>query len=467
MDYRQKYLKYKKKYLNLQKQNGGRLEYDNYNPNTGSYNIEVRISGTENGVRAILHVPYFSYTDTSNNILYTTFHRENPNGEVVYKAFNDRGELNMDEKYDLLISKIFFNNKLINNISTHKRWENISEIYFLMCKINDNHCENIAIALQKITKLKILNLNSNNIGNGGATLIANALKNFKNKSLTNLQLSTNKIGDKGADALLKALNEYQQINFINLSFNNIGDAGLKQLTQLNKNSLTILKLRHNNIGGKGAIEIGKMLSQNKKLEQLYLDHNKIGDKGAKEIANMLSNQDINLKQLYLNNNKIGDEGAIEFGKMLSQNKKLEQLYLDHNKIGDKGAIEFNKGKGENNTLTFLSLDHNKFNILLIVDNIKFIKNIQTLQLGPSHIGTPGTLKIIELINSLSNLKTIKLYDSNLNDSKFIILDEKKFRINLKSILENLFTDQELHINFSAYAFTAYPYKGLKTRLPKI
>ena len=66
-----------------------------------------------------------------------------------------------------------------------------------------------------------LNLESNDIGNDGATALAMAL--YRNMTLTTLSFWNNKIGNFGAKALSEALDTNTTLLSLDIEYNNVGD----------------------------------------------------------------------------------------------------------------------------------------------------------------------------------------------------------------------------------------------------
>ncbi|WP_375331722.1 hypothetical protein [Candidatus Tisiphia endosymbiont of Temnostethus pusillus] len=110
-----------------------------------------------------------------------------------------------------------------------------------------------------------------------------------NNSITNLNLSSNQIGDAGAKSLAECLKDNKSITTLKLNNNQIGDAGAKSLAECLKDnkSITTLKLNNNQIGDAGAKSLAECLKDNKSITNLYLSSNQIGDVIAKEIATEL------------------------------------------------------------------------------------------------------------------------------------------------------------------------------------
>ena len=76
-------------------------------------------------------------------------------------------------------------------------------------KLNNENKKNTTLKELKIVNQTSLDLYDNNIGDEGATALAEALK--ENTTLTTLNLASNKIGDEGATALAEALKENKNL----------------------------------------------------------------------------------------------------------------------------------------------------------------------------------------------------------------------------------------------------------------
>ncbi|MDB6096441.1 MAG: hypothetical protein JWM09_719 [Francisellaceae bacterium] len=136
-------------------------------------------------------------------------------------------------------------------------------------------------------------------------------------SIHTLNVSHNQINEAGA----RALAANQTLKTLRVNGNQIGDAGAIALAD--NQSLRTLDVSYNQIGDAGAIA----LADNQSLETLEIRYNQIGDAGARALA---ANQ--SLRTLDVNNNQIGDAGAIA----LADNQSLETLDITANKIEDAG-----------------------------------------------------------------------------------------------------------------------------------
>jgi SAM-dependent methyltransferase len=192
--------------------------------------------------------------------------------------------------------------------------------------------------------------------------IAEALKPSKT---TILGLGDCQIGDLGARAIGKALTGNTSLKELWLFNNQIGDAGAQALGDaLRTNmSLVTLCLNGNFVGSVGATAIGTALQGPMPLEELGLGRNQIDDVGAKVIGDALATNQ-HVSALSLNNNRIGDAGAKAIGDALCNNMALKTLRLNHNQIGNPGAEAIRSGLAKNANLMTLNFDHNPASIAL-------------------------------------------------------------------------------------------------------
>ena len=118
-------------------------------------------------------------------------------------------------------------------------------------------------------------------------------------------------------------------SYLNLSHNNISDAGATDLAQaLHHNStLNRLGLSSINISDVGATDLAQALHHNSTLKELYLSHNNISDVGATDLAQALHHNST-LKVLLLHDNYgIGEEGTRQLVQALTVNTSIKGIWL--------------------------------------------------------------------------------------------------------------------------------------------
>ncbi|KAL6483945.1 hypothetical protein MHYP_G00088180, partial [Metynnis hypsauchen] len=129
--------------------------------------------------------------------------------------------------------------------------------------------------------------------------------------LEKLQLEYCNIKDEGCATLIKALksNPSSQLRELNLSWNDPGQSGVKELSDLLEDphcKLENLQLEHCGIKGGGCAALVKALKSNPSshLRELNLSNNNLGDAGAKEFSDLLKDPYCKLKKLELSHCKI-------------------------------------------------------------------------------------------------------------------------------------------------------------------
>jgi len=117
-----------------------------------------------------------------------------------------------------------------------------------------------------------------------------------------------KLSEQTSPILFAALGRgaLKQLTLLELSFNRIGNAGLKSLSEALASgalpSLTYLNLWNNEIGDVGMKSFSEALASGalKELEQLYLLSNQIGDAGLASLSEALASGVLaNLKDIYV------------------------------------------------------------------------------------------------------------------------------------------------------------------------
>ena len=256
------------------------------------------------------------------------------------------------------------------------------------CKLDDNEISflessdfnsltTLDLSINKIESIKILSGNNfnnlkelnlfwNNVDGEGFKFLEK--KCSFHKTLEVLKMRCNQLGDKG----VKFIKKFENLNFIELSENEITIDGIKNLSECNFKRLITLDLTRNIIGPKGTeylikcqfkelqilliglcgIEDDGLITLSKgsnfpKLKELNLFDNMITDKSLKSLANSYLK---NLTILDLTLNFIEDDGVeILCNSMIN----LTKLYLNENNINEEAIdILIKKGFKHSENFTF-------------------------------------------------------------------------------------------------------------------
>jgi hypothetical protein len=380
LDYKIKYLKYKNKYLNLQRQIGGVNGVDDVVVSKPSIQTIP-----DDALRLIL--PNYSSFDKKSRQV------QKENSEISLKL--KLGKTTLDGLFstgDIIDIREPLNNREIYSLAELfvSDIENTRSLNFSY-GINTPRINFAPLkdALLNPTKLFILSTTFNTpgginfqFGNNPYFLISIGNDDFINFQLRFI-FSCIVIMQRQGDVILNTdiddfgdMPNYKQLVFTN-SINTI-IFGLERNIPLNKITFYL-----NGIGDEGAIALAKALKTNTTLVYLYINKNNIGDEGAIALAEALKTN-TTLVYLSMEQNNIGAKGAIAIAEALKTNTTLTRLSMDRNNIGSEGAIAFAETLITNKTLT-------------------------TLIVSYCNIGSEGAKKLVDAIKINTTLTFIGLY----------------------------------------------------------
>ncbi|CAF0831646.1 unnamed protein product [Adineta steineri] len=173
-------------------------------------------------------------------------------------------------------------------------------------------------------------------------IVTNKLIN--EKKCTDLWLYGNHIKSEGISTLASSLINNSTLKSLDLSFNQISDAGVYSLTQAllpkHNSSLQILYLSKNGISDDGIRYISDMLRTNQTITELWLSNNEITNKGIQQLARVLAYHNKTLKQLSLSTNLFLTDKCIDYlVGIFEHNDTLKKLW-----ISDCSLTEYGKAK---------------------------------------------------------------------------------------------------------------------------
>ncbi|EWS73811.1 kinase domain protein (macronuclear) [Tetrahymena thermophila SB210] len=280
-----------------------------------------------------------------------------------------------------------------------------------------------------------------------------------------INLSENNIGDEGSKNLGKSITLCKNITTLtlNLSQNNIGALGSKklgtQITECNNITTLMLSLSYNNIGDEGTKDLGTRIAQCNNITTLTLNlsDNKIGALCAKDLGTSIALcKNITTLTLNLSYNNIGDEGIKDLGTNIVQWKNITNLTLNlkSNKIGVKGVKDLGTSIALWKYITALTLDLQSNNIDAqgvkdLGTGIAQCEKITTLQfiLDYNNIGDEGakdlgTYVVLwkNITNLTLNLKSNKIGELGVKDLVTGIAEQKKITTLTLDLRSNKFGD---------------------------
>ncbi|XP_042573287.1 NACHT, LRR and PYD domains-containing protein 3-like isoform X1 [Cyprinus carpio] len=211
------------------------------------------------------------------------------------------------------------------------------------CSVTAEGCAALSSALRSnSSQLRKLNLSENNVGDAGVKLISDALKDPHCK-LEKLRLRYCGITDEGCASLSSALrSNSSQLRELDLTGNKVGDAGVKLISDALKDphcKLEILRLYKCGVTAEGCAALSSALRSNSsQLRELDLSRNNVGDAGVKMVSDGLKDPHCKLEKLRLYDCGVRDEGCSALSSALRSNSsQLRELDLSVNKVGDAGV----------------------------------------------------------------------------------------------------------------------------------
>ncbi|XP_073700538.1 ribonuclease inhibitor-like [Garra rufa] len=208
------------------------------------------------------------------------------------------------------------------------------------CSITEKQCLILTSALKSNpSHLRELNLSGNKLGDSGVKNLSDLLMNPQFK-LETLDLYDCSITEKQCLILILALKSNpSHLRELNLSENKLGDSGVKNLSDLLMNpqfKLETIELDRCSITEKQCLILTSALKSNPShLTELYLSWNKLGDSGVKNLSDLLMNPQFKLEKLDLKDCGITDVSSLT--QSLTNTKALQflkELDLRNNMIGD-------------------------------------------------------------------------------------------------------------------------------------
>ena len=266
--------------------------------------------------------------------------------------------------------------------------------------------------MKRSESLSSLNLNCSDIGDAGATALAEVLRT--NTTLNSLGLWNNPgIGNPSVMSLCEALKVNTTLSSLNLSGTGISDAGVLSLVEVlktNTSSLTSLSLSEIKISHHSVKSIAEVLRVNSTLKELKFEGNNVGSDGAELIAESLK-ANTTLKILILSRNNIKEPCGGMFSDALKVNGTLESLTLAENDLGVHGAQLLSEGLKVNTSLRHLDLSGNSIGTKgaeLIAETIRVHASMTGLKLSWNGIGDAGANKVSEALKVNVHLKELDL-----------------------------------------------------------
>ena len=284
--------------------------------------------------------------------------------------------------------------------------------------IADEAVDDVSKMIFHNAKLQVLDLHGNHFGTQGAIKMLNALK--EHVELVHLNIENNDIeGGKVADDLAVVLSHNKRLK--KLYF---GDVKLKysgvlkiQKSLQDVSDLTVFSLPNSNIDCVSADGIAKILSSNKKLQELYLSGNNLLAQGITKITRVLHNIS-SLTVFDISNNKISDKAADDIAVLLSHNSKLEVLKLGGNNLQTAGVIKIAKALKYASCLIILDISNNGIDSSAAQDIAHVLScnhKLQKLHFQGNNLKADGVNVIAKGLQGATSLLAFDISNNDISD----------------------------------------------------
>ncbi|XP_062382183.1 uncharacterized protein LOC134070012 isoform X2 [Sardina pilchardus] len=211
------------------------------------------------------------------------------------------------------------------------------------CSLTEKSCAVIASAASsKSCNLKELNLSDNELHDAGVQHLSELLKNPHCK-LEKLELQYCSLTEKSCAVIVSAARSNSCcLKELNLSTNDLHDAGVQHLSELLKNpqcKLEKLELDGCSLTEKSCAVIASAARSNScSLKELHLSDNELHDAGVQHLSELLKNPHCKLKKLALNSCSLTEKSCVAIASAArSKSCNLKELNLSDNELYDAGV----------------------------------------------------------------------------------------------------------------------------------
>ena len=234
----------------------------------------------------------------------------------------------------------------------HHLLQRIVSLHFYRSKLDKKALGLLSQVIPALSRLEILDLFNNPIGEGGAVELMRALSHYK-APLKKLYLQGTSLRKEDIQALCEVLAD-NHIELLAI------DGPIISIMRLHVQTIRVKTLH---VGPPMSVDNCTSLASLLKhctcqLKELDISRCSINSDGAVQLAAALS-ENKSVVEINMSWNKdIGDVGAGAFGNMLRRNAVLRELYLSHCGITSQGCDRLAGGVRANSTLQVLDLSDN-------------------------------------------------------------------------------------------------------------
>ncbi|XP_043937342.1 protein NLRC5-like [Protopterus annectens] len=275
----------------------------------------------------------------------------------------------------------------------------MEQVSLIQCGLEALHLPQLKQVIGQCSNLRELNLSYNDLGDAGAMTVSEILQSIP--ALKILRLESTGITTEGITHLTAGLEKCTTIEEINLSKNEIGVKGAVALAKSRLQEMELKRINLSNcssLASRAGTNLIEMLSKCTSLEEINLSSLQLDEAQLAALVSGVHSMPF-LKKLVLSNNRMGDKVAQSLGKYLPSLPMLKKLNLSQNGIGVSGGKK-------------------------LVDGLVHCSHIEELQLSTNSIGDDAVIRMAEALPSMASLKILNLQSNSITSFGALQLIER-------------------------------------------
>ncbi|XP_062394126.1 protein NLRC5-like isoform X3 [Sardina pilchardus] len=213
------------------------------------------------------------------------------------------------------------------------------------CNLSKESCRIIASLLQSPNSLITLDLSNNDLNDAGVEHLSAGMHSL-NCKLQTLRLADCKLNNTSLETLALVLQSPNSLITLDLSNNDLNDAGVQQLSAglcSPKCKLQILRLPGCNLSKESCRIIASLLQSPNSLITLDLSNNDLNDAGVQQLSAGMHSLNCKLQTLRLAGCKLHSGSCESLARFLESPNSLVELDLSDNDFGDYGVDHLSEG----------------------------------------------------------------------------------------------------------------------------
>ena len=304
-------------------------------------------------------------------------------------------------------------------VCDYKSRVNLHTLNLHFNKIGPYGAQVLSKVLVHCNNLRYLDLAGNDLGDSGCLSLADGLQNHT--SLLELKLGLNGITSEGIAAMIPVIkrNHVQHLDLskCGIGTGGIGSDGITAMVDVTcADTLQRMELGSNSLSLVGAMILSDGLQRCRQLMELDISSNSIGSSGMSYLAEGLKccRQ---LMELDISNNSIGSSGMSYLAEGLKCCRQLMELDISNNSIGSSGMSYLAEGLKCCTQLVKLDISYNKmgsYGLSFLADGLQHCINLQVLNLKCNEITSDGIAAITVIMKRCRYLQELDLSENSID-----------------------------------------------------